>query len=304
MGSIPRANRHVLRRGLMAFWMGVVAAAWPVACQHQAGPPPKRYHLRGTVVSVDPSHAQLVVSHGEIPGFMSAMTMGYAVRDQRALAGLSPGDEITADVVVQNTDSWLENIVIVKKADRPPQALTPVRPPEPGEVVPDFSFINQYGRKEHLSEFHGKAVLLTFIYTRCPLPDYCPRMNLNLAEINLALSKHKQLYAATHLLSVSFDPQHDTPSVLRTYGADFTAHTDPKFHHWEFVAVPSRELRQVAQFFGLSYWQEGTQIVHSMSTTLVAPNGCVYRWYGGNSWQPVDVLTNLHSLLDAGETQK
>jgi len=129
-------------------------------------------------------------------------------------------------------------------------------------------------------------------------------MNLNFAEINLALSRRKQLYSATHLLSVSFDPKHDTPSVLKSYGQDFTAKTDPGVHHWEFVAVPQQELRQVAQFFGLSYWQEGAQIVHSMSTTLVAPDGRVYKWYGGNNWQTIDVLRALDSLLQPGEMRE
>lgn len=108
-----------------------------------------------TVVTVSVDNGLLVLNHDEIPGFMGAMTMGYAVRDRRALAGLSPGDEITADVVVQSNDSWLENIVVVKKAASPPRALAPVRPPEPGDVVPDFSFLNRYGRKDH---FHSFAV--------------------------------------------------------------------------------------------------------------------------------------------------
>ena len=292
---VPTCNP--LPNGLAAFLALVAVAICPVACRHKAELASRRYHLKGTVVAVSLDNGLLVVNHEAIPGFMGAMTMGYAVRDRRSLAGLSPGDEITADVVVQSDDSWLENIVVVKKAASPPQALAPVRPPEPGEAVPDFSLVNQYGRKEHFSKFHGKAVLLTFIYTRCPLPNYCPRMNLNFAEINLALSKRKQLYSATHLLSVSFDPKHDTPSVLKTYGEDFTAKTDPSFHHWEFVAVPQKELRQVAQFFGLSYWQDGGQIVHSMSTTLVSSDGRVYKWYGGNSWQTIDVLRDFDSLL-------
>jgi protein SCO1 len=282
----------------------VIAAVLLVACQHQAEPAAKRYHLEGTVVSVDLDQEVLVVNHGPIPGFMGAMTMGYAVRDRHQLAGLSPGDEITADVVVQGTDSWLEHIVVVKKASGAPQAFIQARPPQPGELVPDFDFINQFGRDERFSRFHGKAVLLTFIYTRCPLPNFCPLMNLNLAEINLALARSKQLYAETHLLSVSFDPLHDTPSVLRTYGTDFVARTDPHFRHWEFVAVPSRELRTVPQFFGLSYLKQGTQIVHSMSTTLVSPDGRVYRWYGGNDWQPAEVLRNLSSLLHPGKAQE
>lgn len=299
---VPICN--ALENRLTAFWIIVVVATLPVACRHQAGPAARRYHLEGTVVSVDLNHELLFVNHGPIPGFMGAMTMGYAVRDRHQLAGLSSGDEITADVVVQGIDSWLERIVVVKKASGAPQGFMQARPPQPGEVVPDFNFINQFGRTERFSRFHGKAVLLTFIYTRCPLPNFCPLMNLNLAEINLSLARSKQLYAATHLLSASFDPQHDTPAVLRTYGTDFVAKTDPDFRHWEFVAIPSGELPRVAQFFGLSYLKQGNQIVHSMSTTLVSPDGRVYQWYGGNDWQPAEVLRNLSSLLDPGEAHE
>ncbi len=298
--SYRAPTRPAFRQGSAAVW--IIAVIITSACQHQTETPAKRYHLRGSIVAVERASGQVIVTHGDIPGFMGAMTMGYAVRDPGALAGVSPGDEITADVVVQADGSCLQNIVVVKKASTPPRALAPVRPPEPGDAVPDFSFVNQYGRKEHFSQFRGKAVLLTFIYTRCPLPDYCPRMNLNLAEINLALSGRTRLYSATHLLSVSFDPKHDTPSVLRTYGKDFTAKTDPSFRHWEFVAVPQRELRQVAQFFGLSYWEQGGQIVHTMSTTLVSPDGRVYKWYGGNGWQTIDVVRNLDKILQPGET--
>src|SRR5208282_5452465 len=141
------------------------------AAQEQA----KRYHLAGKVVSIDQQQATVNVEGQEIPGFMAAMTMPYPVRDAKALSFLSPGDEITADVVVAGDGYYLENIVITKKGapgDAKPTGTS--HQPQPGEKVPDFALINQDGKRIHLSSFRGGVLLVTFIYTRCPFPDFCP----------------------------------------------------------------------------------------------------------------------------------
>lgn len=284
-----------LRQAAMAIGLCAVI----VSCQTKNETLVRRFKLRGTVVSVDRQGHQAVINHEEIPGFMAAMTMAYKIKAEGVLEQLQPGDQITAEVVVAENDSWLENVVIVKKGSASGSSPSSQLPePQPGRTVPDFVLVNQDGKRVHFRQYRGKLVLLTFIYTRCPLPDYCPRMNLNLAEINQALAKEKKLYSATHLLSISFDPEHDTPSVLKTYGTDFTARTDPGFRHWEFVAIPSKELRRVTQFFGLSYWEETGQIVHSMSTALIAPDGNLYRWYPGNDWKVEDVMKDIRGIED------
>jgi protein SCO1/2 len=265
------------------------------ACHHKSETQARYYQLKGTVISVDKTHQQIIVSHEAIPGFMSAMTMPYTVKEGAVLDELNAGDQITARVVVMPGDVWLDKILVVKSGVSP-QAAIEHHIPQPGEKVPDFSFINQYGRKVHFRRYHGKTVLLTFIYTRCPFANYCPRMTSNFAEINKALEANKVLAARTHLLTLSFDPKHDTPKVLRAYAAGYTGKDDPGFRHWEFGSVPSRELKAVSGFFGLSYWVQGGQLFHSMSTALVGADGELFRWYPGNSWSPARVLNDIKTL--------
>ena len=259
----------------------------------------RRYRLKGEIVSVDRQARQAVIDHDEIPGYMSAMTMSYATRDRQALEKLAPGDQIQAALVVEEQRSWLENVVIVKKGGASQsRRSSEFRLPEPGVAVPNFVLVNQDGKRIHLREYQGKAVLLTFIYTRCPLPDYCPLMTSNFVEINDDLRKSKNLYQKTRLLSISIDPEYDTPHVLRTYGSPFTGEHDARtFSHWQFASASPEELKEISRFFGLQYWEEEGQIVHSMSTALISPQGKLYRWYPGNKWKPVEVVNDLVKLL-------
>jgi protein SCO1/2 len=148
-------------------------------------------------------------------------------------------------------------------------------------------------------------VLLTFIYTRCPVPDYCVLMSSNFAAIERELELDAALYKATHLVSISFDPAYDTPKVLRSYGAAQTGKYDREtFAHWEFVTAEAEEVKKVAQFFGLTYVPEKDQIVHSLQTALIAPDGKVAKLYSGNKWKPSDVLSDIRNLLDKSQRQE
>ena len=257
----------------------------------------RRYRLKGTVVQVDKAQQHLVVNHEEIPGFMGAMTMPYPVVDAQTLEKLSPGDQITADVVVTPSEIHLENVIVVKKSDGktlPPGAQ--LQPSDQGASVPDFALVNQDGKRIRLAQYRGKSVLLTFIYTRCPLPDYCPLMTHNFAEIEKTIEKTPELYAKTHLLSVSFDSQYDTPKVLRNYARAFvTDRGQQTFEHWEFATIPAAEKNDVTKFFDVFVTQEQGQITHSMSTAIISPDGRIYKAYNGNDWKPADVLADLTS---------
>jgi protein SCO1/2 len=285
----------------VALMLSLLAAACRGPNQSQV----RRYHLKGTVIQVDKSQRHLVVNHEQIPGFMAAMTMPYPVADARSLDELSPGDQITADVVVGQSEIHLENIVVVRKSDgktSPPGAQ--LQPSGQGALVPDFTLVNQDGKRIRLAQYRGKSVLLTFIYTRCPLPDYCPLMTHNFAEIEKALVKAPELYAKTHLLSISFDSQNDTPQVLRNYARAFVADQGPRtFEHWEFATIPAAENSAVTKFFDVFTSEEQGQITHSMSTAILSPNGLVYKTYNGNDWKPADVLTDLTSSA-AGDPSK
>ena len=287
------------RTARLLFALAVAGALAVAACggkgqgQREAG---RRYHLTGKVVQVDKPQQHLVIDHEEIPGFMGAMTMPYPVADARTLDELSPGDRITADVVVGGNQIRLENVVVVKKSDgksAPPGAQ--LQPSEQGSV-PDFALVNQDGKRIHLGQFHGKSVLLTFIYTRCPLPDYCPLMTHNFAEIDKELGNSPELYGKTHLLSISFDSDYDKPPVLRKYAKAFVTDRGARtFEHWEFTTVPSAERSEVTKFFDVFVTEEQGQITHSLSTAIISPDGRIYKSYNGNEWKPADVLADLRA---------
>ncbi|HTR48373.1 MAG TPA: SCO family protein [Verrucomicrobiae bacterium] len=280
------------------------AALFPAACG-KSGPAPaqeqaKRYHLVGKVVSIDQQQATLNVDGQEIPGFMAAMTMPYPVRDAKSLSSLNPGDEITADVVVSNDGAFLENIVVTKKAA--PGGAKPsgaAHRPEPGEKVPDFAFVDQDGKQIRLSAYRGDVLLVTFIYTRCPFPDFCPLVSKNFAQIYADLRKNPAADSKKiRLLSVSFDSKYDTPAVLKKYAHTFDQTTGgAPFDRWEFATVPARQLPAVADFFGLYYNVEGDQIVHSLSTTVISPEGTVYKWYEDNDWKAADLIQDAKESL-------
>ena len=288
------------------FVLALVSALAAASCGGRTGrgdqvPVARRYHLKGKVVQVDKPQQHLVIDHEEIPGFMGAMTMPYPVADAATLERVSPGDQITADVVVGDNQVRLENVVVVKKSDgnsAPPGAQ--LQPSEQGGPVPDFALVNQDGKRIHLGQYHGKSVLLSFIYTRCPLPDYCPLMTHNFAEVEKELGNSPELYGKTHLLSISFDSDYDKPPVLRKYAKAFVTDRGARtFEHWEFATVPAAEKVEVTKFFDVFVSEEQGQITHSLSTAIISPDGRIYKSYNGNDWKPADALADLKASVEA-----
>ncbi len=257
------------------------------------------HHIRGVVVSTDAAKGAVTLDSEAIPGYMEAMIMPYSLRNPGIISELHPGDTITADLFTSDSESALDNIVVVgqAKADyNPPVAYKPLNP---GDPVPDFKLLNQSGKLIHISQFRGKILLVTFIYTRCPLADYCPRMSRNFARLDKLLTSDSELYAKTHLLSVSFDPAYDTPAVLRSYGGSYTSnYTGEKFNHWDFAAPPQTELPDVLKFFLVGATPEKDRtITHSLSTIVIDPEGKVYKWYPTNDWTPEQLLADVKQLL-------
>jgi protein SCO1/2 len=258
----------------------------------------KAYHLRGKVVSTDAAKGEVTLNHEAIPGFMDAMTMPYKLKDASILGELHPGDVITADLLVSqdpDADVLLDHIVVVAqgKPDYLPKVTYHV--PAPGDAVPDFKLRNQDGRPIHIGQFNGKALVITFIYTRCPSPDFCPRVTRNFASLDKQLAANPALYAKTHLLSISFDPEHDTPARLRAYGATYIgSDTKNAFAHWDFAVPEKPVLAEMAKFFDLGMTENAdSTITHTLSTTLIGPDGKVVRFYPGNEWTPEQVLADL-----------
>jgi protein SCO1/2 len=266
----------------------------------------KTYPLRGKIVSTNSATGEVTIDGQAIPGYMEAMTMPYKVRDIRMIGELHPGDLVTADVLVsQGADAsvFVDHFVVIGLAKPDYRPAVQYHVPAPGDAVPDFRLVNQDGRPIHLDEFKGKALLLTFIYTKCPLPDFCPRVTRNFAVIEKSLAAYPSLYALTHLICASFDPEGDTPARLKSYGETYMGAAAPKaFAHWDFAVASKRELPTMAQWFdvGLTNEKDGT-ITHTLSTTLIGPDGKVIRFYPGNDWTPEEVVADLAKLYPKGQ---
>jgi protein SCO1/2 len=260
--------------------------------------PEKHYAIQGEVISADPAKKLLTVKHGDIPGLMPAMTMTYQVAEPKQIETLQPGDEISADLVVSESKGRLEKIVLVSKGDGKTVPGTTQRIPEKGDAVPDFALVNQDEKIIHLGDYRGKVLLVTFIYTRCPLPDFCPRMNENFRAVQKLLQDTPGATERAEFLSISFDPEHDTPAVLKHYASLYkkSAQGEKPFD-WQFAAPSVKDLPELAQFFGLVYRPEQAQIVHSLSTTVIGPDGKVEKWYSDNEWTPADAAQAISSLL-------
>jgi protein SCO1 len=283
-------------------WLYVLVVA---ACVSTAGflagcrkPPQstgKRFDFKGKVVSVDRDKQEVTISHEEVKGYMPAMIMPFKLKDARPLEQMAAGDQITAALVVDGPKSWLEDVVVIQEGPLTTTASgAEVAEAKPGDEVPNYGLVNQDDKLIKIHEYRGKALVLTFIYTRCPDPNYCTLMSTHFQELDQELRKQPELYNKTHLMSISFDPAYDTPAVLRSYGAAYTGrYSDEKFDHWEFASGSSDQVKGIAQYFGLRYFQNTDQIIHGLRTAIIGPDGKVYKVYRGNDWKPDELLGEL-----------
>ncbi len=255
--------------------------------------PEKRFELKGKVVSVDKAQRQVTIDHEQISGFMDAMTMPFSVREDWALEALAPGQAIQATLVVQGDRSWIEGIRISQSASGGPPE-TAVTMPGIGDEVPDFKLINQDTAQIHLVQYRGRPLLLTFIYTRCPLPDYCPRTSHNFSEVYRGLKSVAKAGQKPHLLTVSFDTEYDTAAVLREYARRYM--DPPDFGIWEFATGSPEDIKKITGYFGLIYRKESGQITHSLVTALIGADGKLKQIFQGNEWTPSQVLNAFQTL--------
>ena len=298
-----------MRHGVQGLVYGLMFALPMVGCHSSARPAQsaennvqsgavKQYAVKGIIVGTDPARGEVTVDTEAIPGFMEPMTMPYKVKDANVLQDLHPGDHMNGVLLVGGESTFLDQIVITAQAqpDYKPQVQFHV--PAPGDTVPDFHLTNQSGRQISFRKFRGKALLVTFIYTRCPLSDYCPRMSRNFAAIDKTLQSDPAMYRKTHLLSISFDPAYDSPTVLRSYGEAYTGkYTKEKFEHWDFAAPSKTDLPKLLEFFDVGATPGANHtFTHSLSTAVIAPDGKVAQWYPTNDWKPEDVLNELKQV--------
>ena len=270
-----------------------ILAAVAAACSRG-----RTYELRGQIVAVNPSRQEITVKHEDIHGFMPGMTMPFKVRDRTPVEDRTPGELITATLVVSGNEVYLVNVRRIGHGDLPAdgaKAPSSFDLLEPGAEVPDEPFVDQNGGSRRLSEWRKKVMAVTFIYTRCPLPDFCPRMDRQFAAVQQAAAQDSILKGRFHLLSVSFDPDHDTPPVLaahaRRVGADTTS--------WSFVTGHAADIDRFASRFGVSVIKDGgtaQEIVHNLRTAILDADGRLVKVLG-NDWMPGDLLSELRTAV-------
>ena len=292
IASLSSANHSWRSLEVACLCVGLLLTG--IACSKK--PAGKRYELQGRVVAVDSGSREITVAHQDIPGLMPGMTMPFPIaRDQDWVFGkIGPGDHIHATLVMTD-HAELQDISFTQGSDTGSDGTSNLRIPEIGDDVPDFTLVNQFGKTIHLDQFRGKPLLLTFIYTRCPVPDFCLLMSNNFSAVLKELQKNPAVFAKAQLLSISIDPNYDTPIVLQSYGKRYVGDVDPGFHHWQFASGSPEEVRKAADFFGLSYNEKQGQIVHTLQTVVIGADGKIAKVYTGNQWKPDEVAAEYEA---------
>jgi protein SCO1/2 len=262
-----------------------------------APPPPvpnaKSYLVRGVIKKIEPEKKSITIQHEDIPDLMEGMTMPFNVRDLKLLDGLQPGDTVWFRLWVAPNESWVDKLKKEQGATPQPEARVseerePIRvardvePLKLGDPMPNYHFTNELGQGADLNDFRGQALAFTFIFTRCPLPEFCPRMSRNFTEVCEKLKGLPNGPTNWHLLTITFDPTFDTPSVLKGYSQAFQ--NDPA--HWNFVTGSMIDTDAITDQFELIIIKRGTEWDHKVRTVVVDSNGKVQTIIYGNEWKP------------------
>jgi len=261
-----------------------------------------RYEARGLIRRLPPDHKTIEVQHEDIPGFMPSMMMPFEVRDEKEITSLKLGDAISFRLNVTQRDSWIDRI----RKIAPNQVNLPIPAPMPspladtdagsrlheGDTMPDFRLIDEEGKPVNLETFRYHPFVVTFIFTRCPLPNFCPRMSQNFAELQKAIQASPDALAAARLLSVSFDPEFDRPEILKQYAQ----HAGASPALWTFATGDPDEIHKLTKAFSIFIQPEGGTISHGLATALIDRDGKIIKIWRGNGWSPTEIITELKRL--------
>ncbi|MST94470.1 MAG: redoxin domain-containing protein [Pedosphaera sp.] len=273
--------------------------AAPTVLSVSVKPEPQTYQVRGVIQEIKPGGKIAVIKHEEIPDYMPAMTMPLDVKDAKELAGLKPGDAVTFRMIVTHDDGWIDQ---VQKVAGAPALTNAVAPPDKtfrrvpnvellniGDVVPDYKLTNQLGQPISLGQYKGQALAITFIFTRCPFPLFCPRMNEHFLAAQNQLQALPKGPKNWQLLSLSFDPENDTPAVLKNYASQRAS--DPA--RWTFATGDLFTIDGISEQFGLQFWRQDGSINHNLRTAVLDTKGRVQRIFAGNEWKPEELVAEM-----------
>jgi protein SCO1/2 len=264
----------------------------------------RTFDVKGRVVGFGDDGRTMIVEHTEIKGYMPAMTMSFKAESPAEVEGLSHGQAIGFTLVVTPDSAWVRDVTPLADDALPAhpagQAVpVPVQPGgrttlSVGDRVPAFTLVDQDSTALRLSDFAGRTLVVTFIYTRCPLPDYCPLMSRNFQALQPVLAE--RYGDRVQLLSISFDPENDTPAKLKAYARRYTRNLDT----WTFATGTAEQLREVLEPFAV-FVQAGDEgaLVHNLTTAVIGPDGTVQALWRGNEWSPEDVLEAVEIAVES-----
>ncbi len=247
------------------------------------------YDLRGQVLAVDRGRQEVTIKHDDIRGLMPAMTMPFKVSEPALLNGLEPGDLVQGTLVVKDYTGYLTALRRTGHEAPPPMETPAVMTVQTGERVPDVKLVDEAGKTRSLADWRGKVLVVTFIYTRCPFPDFCPRMDQQFKTAQTAILADAQLRDRTALLSVSFDPAFDTPPVLAAHAKKLGA--DPRI--WHFATGDRDAIDSFASRFGVSVVREGANaenVTHNLRTAVIGSDGALRTVFNGNEWTAAELI--------------
>jgi protein SCO1/2 len=294
---------------MVRFWVGLILGCLLLATSCERSPKPAAvethalqttnqqvFQVRGIIKSVKASQKEVEIKHEAIPGYMPGMTMPFDVKDTNELTALMPGERVTFRLTVTDTEGWIDQIRSLGPATNEPAAsgvIQPVRDVNPltvGDPLPNYQFTNQFGEPFSTTQFKGQALAITFLFTRCPFPTFCPRMANQFEEAQQKLLGMGGGPTNWQLLAISFDPEFDTPTVLSTYGR--AHHYDPK--HWTFATGDLMDITAIGDQFGLAFWHDQTgSITHNLRTVVIDLNGRVQKVFEGSSWTSAELASEL-----------
>jgi len=267
-----------------------LASQRPVLAADSASAPGQVHTTRGLVREIAPDRHKAVIRHEAIPGYMAAMTMEFNVRNTNELIGIAAGDTVTFRLTATEETHWIDQVSkVASTTTGAPESKLMIAPSQiaelkPGDLLPDYELIAETGKTIRFSDFRGKALAFTFIFTRCPLPDYCPRMGNNFAKARELILANTNAPTNWQFLSISFDPEFDKPAVLSSY-ADF--YRKDNADRWLFASAPMSSLAQLVPRLNLMVNREaGGSISHNLRTVVLDPRGRIHRQFDGNQWPP------------------
>jgi protein SCO1/2 len=247
-------------------------------------------------LAIDQARQELTINHADIPGFMPAMTMPYKVRDGNLLKGRTPGELIAATLVVEGSEGHLQAIrhegVAALQEERP--AVRAMDLLDVGEPVRDAELVDQAGAPRSLSDWRGQVLAVTFVYTRCPLPNFCPLVDRHFADVQEQVRSSSDLQGRVHLVSVTLDPEYDTPAVLLRHAGQLKA--DPAV--WSLLTGSRGQVETFASQFGVSVTRESSQpseVVHNLRTAVVDGNGRLVTILSGGDWRPSALIAEIRN---------